>query len=125
MYSVYIHTFPNDKKYIGITSWKPELRWGANGANYKNPYMVNAIKKYGWSRKRDSYYKKINADYEWCIILALSILTPIYLLFYIILFYIIKNVPLYNIYIKRIYKNFKKSIDKYKNILYNNRQKDK
>lgn len=49
MYSVYIHTFPNDKKYVGITSWKPELRWGTNGANYKNPYMVNAIKKYGWS----------------------------------------------------------------------------
>ena len=48
MYSVYIHTFPNSKKYIGVTSWKPELRWGANGCNYKNPYMINAIKKYGW-----------------------------------------------------------------------------
>lgn len=48
MYSVYIHTFPNGKKYIGVTSLKPELRWGANGCNYKNPYMVNAIKKYGW-----------------------------------------------------------------------------
>lgn len=48
MYSVYIHMFPNGKKYIGITSWKPELRWGTNGCNYKNPYMVNAIKKYGW-----------------------------------------------------------------------------
>lgn len=48
MYSVYIHTFPNGKKYVGVTSWKPELRWGANGCNYKNPYMVNAIKKYGW-----------------------------------------------------------------------------
>ena len=55
----------------------------------------------GWSRKRDGYYKKINAEYEWCIILALYILTPIYLLFYIILFYIIKNVPLYNICIKK------------------------
>lgn len=48
MYSVYIHTFPNGKKYVGVTSWKPELRWGANGCNYKNPYMINAIKKYGW-----------------------------------------------------------------------------
>ena len=48
MYSVYIHTFPNGKKYIGVTRCKPELRWGANGCNYKNPYMVNAIKKYGW-----------------------------------------------------------------------------
>lgn len=49
MYSVYIHTFPNGKKYVGVTCWKPELRWGANGCNYKNPYMVNAIKKYGWN----------------------------------------------------------------------------
>lgn len=49
MYSVYIHTFPNGKKYIGVTRCKPELRWGANGCNYKNPYMVNAIKKYGWN----------------------------------------------------------------------------
>lgn len=48
MYSVYIHTFPNGKKYIGVTRCKPELRWGANGCNYKNSYMVNAIKKYGW-----------------------------------------------------------------------------
>lgn len=48
MYSVYIHTFPNGKRYIGVTSWKPELRWGTNGCNYKNPYMINAIKKYGW-----------------------------------------------------------------------------
>ena len=48
MYSVYVHTFPNGKRYVGVTTWKPELRWGANGCNYKNPYMVNAIKKYGW-----------------------------------------------------------------------------
>lgn len=58
MYSVYIHTFPNGKKYIGVTSWKPELRWGANGCNYKNPYMVNAIKKYGW----DNITHKIIAE---------------------------------------------------------------
>ena len=49
MYSIYIHTFPNGKKYIGVTSWKPELRWGSNGGNYRNPYMKNAIKKYGWN----------------------------------------------------------------------------
>lgn len=48
MYSVYIHIFPNEKKYVGVTTWKPELRWGTNGCNYKNPYMINAIKKYGW-----------------------------------------------------------------------------
>lgn len=48
MYTVYMHLFPNGKRYIGVTTWKPELRWGANGCNYKNPYMKNAIKKYGW-----------------------------------------------------------------------------
>ena len=49
MYCVYVHHFPNGKKYVGVTSWKPELRWGANGRNYKNSYMTNAIKKYGWN----------------------------------------------------------------------------
>lgn len=58
MYSVYIHTFPNEKKYVGVTSWKPELRWGANGGNYKNPYMKNAIQKYGW----DNVEHKIVAE---------------------------------------------------------------
>lgn len=52
MYSVYIHTFPNGKKYIGVTRLKPELRWGSNGCNYRNPYMANAIKKYGWDNIR-------------------------------------------------------------------------
>lgn len=49
MYTVYMHLFPNGKRYIGVTTWKPELRWGANGCNYKNLYMKNAIKKYGWN----------------------------------------------------------------------------
>lgn len=33
MYIVYMHICPNNKKYIGITSQKPEKRWG-NGKNY-------------------------------------------------------------------------------------------
>lgn len=49
MYSVYIHIFPNGKRYVGVTSLIPKLRWGANGCNYKNPYMKNAIKKYRWN----------------------------------------------------------------------------
>jgi predicted GIY-YIG superfamily endonuclease len=49
MYSVYIHiNKSNNKKYIGITSQKPEKRWG-NGKNYKkNTYIRRAIDKYGW-----------------------------------------------------------------------------
>lgn len=47
-YYVYMHTFPNDKKYIGITCCKPERRW-QNGYGYAaQPYIYNAIKKYGW-----------------------------------------------------------------------------
>lgn len=47
-YTVYMHRFPNGKVYIGITSQKPEYRWG-NGSHYKNQSLVfNAILKYGW-----------------------------------------------------------------------------
>lgn len=48
MWSVYKHTSPSDKVYIGITSREPSVRW-ANGKGYKNnPYFWSAICKYGW-----------------------------------------------------------------------------
>ena len=48
-YSVYIHTTPNNKRYIGITCQDTKKRWG-NGNNYsKQPYFSNAIKKFGWN----------------------------------------------------------------------------
>ena len=31
-YAVYMHIFPNKKKYIGITGQKPKERWRVNGA---------------------------------------------------------------------------------------------
>lgn len=47
MYSVYCHTFPNGKKYIGITN-NPEKRWN-NGKGYDTqPKMKRAIDCYGW-----------------------------------------------------------------------------
>ena len=47
-YSVYIHTFPDGKKYVGCTSRKPEIRWG-NGHGYvMHPDMFSAILKFGW-----------------------------------------------------------------------------
>lgn len=61
-YTVYMHTNKNPsnegiyKKYIGMTSKKPEYRWGKNGINYGNKnkngehtYFYKAILKYGWN----------------------------------------------------------------------------
>ena len=56
-FTVYKHTSPNGKCYIGITCQNPEYRWGNNGYNYlsvmpngklKHPYFANSILKYGW-----------------------------------------------------------------------------
>lgn len=46
-YCVYLHTFPNGKKYVGITKTKPEYRWN-NGKGYHYQPVYNAILKYGW-----------------------------------------------------------------------------
>lgn len=49
LYSVYKHTSPNGKVYIGITKMNPELRW-QNGAGYKeNNKFWKDILFYGWS----------------------------------------------------------------------------
>lgn len=47
-WSVYRHTSPSGKVYIGITQQKPEYRW-RDGKGYKyNAHFYSAIKKYGW-----------------------------------------------------------------------------
>lgn len=47
-YSVYIHTFPNGKRYVG-RSKKPLTRWN-NGRGYiTNETMYRDIEKYGWN----------------------------------------------------------------------------
>lgn len=47
-FSVYVHTFPNGKRYVGITGKTPEQRW-KNGRGYKyNKRLTSAIDKYGW-----------------------------------------------------------------------------
>lgn len=49
-WTVYIHVNKlNSKKYIGITSKRPNNRWGKNGNRYKSsPHFYSAIQKYGW-----------------------------------------------------------------------------
>lgn len=48
-FTVYKHTFPNKKVYIGITNRDTKIRWRKDGSGYINsPRMNNAIRKYGW-----------------------------------------------------------------------------
>ena len=47
-YVVYMHVFPNGKKYVGITCQEPKRRWRKGHGYYFNVRMTNAIKKYGW-----------------------------------------------------------------------------
>ncbi len=48
MYTVYKHTSPSGKVYIGITALTPQKRW-QNGNGYKDCTLFNmCIKKYGW-----------------------------------------------------------------------------
>ncbi len=46
-YTVYKHTSPSGKTYIGITKRTPERRWKSGYSN--NEYFQRAIKKYGWN----------------------------------------------------------------------------
>lgn len=48
MYSLYIHTSPSGKRYIGITKMNPERRWQKGRGYDKCPAFRNAINKYGW-----------------------------------------------------------------------------
>lgn len=47
-WKVYIHTTPNNKYYIGITSRDVEKRWQKGTGYVNNPYFYNSILKYGW-----------------------------------------------------------------------------
>ena len=61
MWIVYSHeNVYNGKKYIGITSVKPERRW-RNGDGYKRSVkFYNSIKKYGWdSFKHEILYENL------------------------------------------------------------------
>ena len=56
-YSVYKHTFPNGKVYIGITSVEPEKRWD-NGMGYMaNKRMFFDIVQYGWGNIKHEVLK--------------------------------------------------------------------
>lgn len=62
-WTVYKHTSPTGKVYIGITSRKPEIRW-AGGLGYKaNDYFFKAIQKYGWDNfKHEILFKNLTQE---------------------------------------------------------------
>ena len=51
-YSVYVHTSPSNKQYVGITKQDPERRWNYGFGYENNRYFFRAIKKYGWNNFR-------------------------------------------------------------------------
>lgn len=57
-FTVYKHTAPNGKVYIGQT-YNLKRRWRSDGSGYKNtPHFWKAIQKYGW----DNFTHEIIAD---------------------------------------------------------------
>lgn len=66
-YSIYKHTTPDGKIYIGITSVNPEKRWGVNGINYNKQYFYEAIKEFGWDNiKHEIIATNIDRVYAEC-----------------------------------------------------------
>lgn len=48
--AVYVHVnLINGKKYFGITTQEPEMRWKNGHGYYNNAHFTNAINKYGWN----------------------------------------------------------------------------
>ena len=48
-WTVYKHTSPSNKVYIGITGREVHKRWNCGYGYYAQPYFYNAIVKYGWN----------------------------------------------------------------------------
>ena len=66
-----MHTFPNDKKYIGVAiisnDETPEQaclkRWGYSGEGYNTQRVGRAIKKYGWENvKHEILFERVPED---------------------------------------------------------------
>ena len=56
-YKVYIHIFPNNKRYIGLTTQEVKNRW-KNGIGYRTQNLIyRAILKYGWKNIKHIVYE--------------------------------------------------------------------
>ena len=47
-YCIYVHLFPNNKAYVGLTKQVPATRWGHDGVGYKGQPVYEAIEEFGW-----------------------------------------------------------------------------
>lgn len=80
-YTVYKHTCPNGRIYIGITRMKPEMRWVGGMGYQRNKRFFASIVKFGWDNikheileqnltyaeakaKETMYIKKFNSNDE-------------------------------------------------------------
>lgn len=62
-YTVYKHTSPNGKVYIGITCNDVRDRWQYGNGYAKQPLFYNAIKKYGWKNfKHDVLFEGLSKE---------------------------------------------------------------
>ena len=63
IYSIYLFTFPNNKKYCGYTSQKVEHRWDNGNGYIKCPLVYRAILKYGWDNvKKEVIFTTTNQE---------------------------------------------------------------
>ena len=65
IWCVYLHTNKfNNKKYVGITSRNPLVRWGNGNGYASNKHFFNSIKKYGWQNgfKHEILYTNLSEE---------------------------------------------------------------
>ena len=56
MRTVYIHTTPDGKKYVGATHQNPEYRFN-KGRGYKYQFFYQAVLKFGWENITHQLYE--------------------------------------------------------------------
>lgn len=62
-WSVYKHTSPSEKVYIGISKYSPIKRWRGGKGYSNNKYFTNAINKYGWNNfKHEILYTDLSKE---------------------------------------------------------------
>lgn len=65
IYTVYMHIFPDDKVYIGMTRQKIVRRWRSNGSGYiGQPQVWEAINHFGWKNVQHEIIATCLTRYE-------------------------------------------------------------